>query len=204
MTVGNVVAPLAQSNLKLDARLLRRSRTSATCCGRPGRGVWAARRLGALLSRSTLHLHDRRRLRGHRRSASARRGGRGRRLRRARAALASGAGGGARPLPALAGRHSPLAGFVGKFYVFGAAVRAGISGSRSSACLNSAAAAYYYLRIIVYMYMREPEGDRHHLRVVVRGRPALAIALARNRDPRRDPRLPSSTWPRAAVAPLLR
>ncbi len=27
--------------------------------------------------------------------------------------------------------------------------------------LNAAVAAYYYLRIIVYMYMREPEGLAH-------------------------------------------
>ena len=26
--------------------------------------------------------------------------------------------------------------------------------------LNSAVAAYYYLRIVVYMYMREPEGEK--------------------------------------------
>jgi NADH-quinone oxidoreductase subunit N len=51
----------------------------------------------------------------------------------------------------------PLAGFVGKFYVFGSAVRAGYIWLAVIGVLNSAIAAYYYLRVIVYMYMREPE-----------------------------------------------
>jgi NADH-quinone oxidoreductase subunit N len=51
----------------------------------------------------------------------------------------------------------PTAGFVGKFYLFGAAVRAGYVWLAVIGALNSAAAAYYYLRVIVYMYMREPE-----------------------------------------------
>jgi NADH-quinone oxidoreductase subunit N len=51
----------------------------------------------------------------------------------------------------------PTAGFVGKFALFGAAVRAGYLWLAVIAVLNSAVAAYYYLRLIVYMYMREPE-----------------------------------------------
>ena len=51
----------------------------------------------------------------------------------------------------------PTAGFVGKFYLFGAAVRAGYVWLAVIMVLNSAVAAYYYLRLIVYMYMREPE-----------------------------------------------
>ncbi len=51
----------------------------------------------------------------------------------------------------------PTAGFVGKFYLFGAAVRGGYVGLAVIGVLNSAVAAYYYLRLIVYMYMREPE-----------------------------------------------
>jgi NADH-quinone oxidoreductase subunit N len=53
----------------------------------------------------------------------------------------------------------PTAGFVGKFYLFGAAVRAGYVWLAVIGVLNSAVAAYYYLRLIVYMYMREPEAD---------------------------------------------
>jgi NADH-quinone oxidoreductase subunit N len=52
----------------------------------------------------------------------------------------------------------PLAGFVGKFYLFGAAVRSGYLWLAVVGVLNSAIAAYYYLRVIVYMYMREPDG----------------------------------------------
>src|SRR5439155_878945 len=49
-------------------------------------------------------------------------------------------------------------GFVGKFYLFGAAVRAGYFWLAVIGVLNSALAAYYYLRVVVLMYMREPEG----------------------------------------------
>ena len=52
----------------------------------------------------------------------------------------------------------PTAGFVGKFYLFGAAVRSGYYWLAVIGVLNSAIAAYYYLRVIVSMYMREPEG----------------------------------------------
>jgi NADH-quinone oxidoreductase subunit N len=52
----------------------------------------------------------------------------------------------------------PTAGFVGKFYLFSAAIQRGLVGLAVIAVLNSVVAAYYYLRLIVYMYMREPEG----------------------------------------------
>ena len=48
-------------------------------------------------------------------------------------------------------------GFFGKLYVFQAALDAHLIGLTVIALLNSALAAYYYLRVIVYMYMREPE-----------------------------------------------
>jgi NADH-quinone oxidoreductase subunit N len=51
----------------------------------------------------------------------------------------------------------PLAGFIGKIYLFGAAVRGGYLWLVVIGVLNSAVAAYYYLRVIVYMYMRESE-----------------------------------------------
>jgi len=71
----------------------------------------------------------------------------------------------------------PLAGFVGKFYVFGAAVRGGYIWLAVIAVLNSAIAAYYYLRVIVYMYMREPDGPAASLAPSFAGGLALAIAL---------------------------
>ena len=52
----------------------------------------------------------------------------------------------------------PLAGFWAKAYVIVAAVQAGgwLSVLAVLAMLNAAAAAFYYLRVVVYMYMREP------------------------------------------------
>jgi NADH-quinone oxidoreductase subunit N len=70
----------------------------------------------------------------------------------------------------------PLAGFVGKFYLFGSAVRAGFLWLTVVAVLNSAIAAYYYLRVIVYMYMHEPDGAGARLAPTFAGSLALAIA----------------------------
>ncbi len=50
----------------------------------------------------------------------------------------------------------PLAGFFGKLYVFGAAVQAGLVWLAVIAVINSAIAAYYYLRVTVSMFMAEP------------------------------------------------
>ena len=71
----------------------------------------------------------------------------------------------------------PTAGFVGKFYLFGAAVRAGYIWLAVLGVLNSAVAAYYYLRLIVYMYMREPEGAPTMLAPSFSGGLALVVAL---------------------------
>src|SRR5438034_6082371 len=71
----------------------------------------------------------------------------------------------------------PLAGFVGKFYVFGAAVRAGYLWLTVVAVLNSALAAYYYLRVVVYMSMRQPEGAPVTYAPSLAGALALVVAL---------------------------
>lgn len=47
-------------------------------------------------------------------------------------------------------------GFLAKFYVFTAALKANLVGLVILGVINSAIAAYYYLRVIVYMYMRDP------------------------------------------------
>jgi NADH-quinone oxidoreductase subunit N len=49
----------------------------------------------------------------------------------------------------------PLAGFMGKFYLFSAAVKAEYYWLAVIGVLNSAVAAYYYLRVMMYMYFRE-------------------------------------------------
>jgi NADH-quinone oxidoreductase subunit N len=52
------------------------------------------------------------------------------------------------------------AGFAGKFYLFGAAVGAGYASLAVLGMVMSVVSAYYYLRVVVYMYMREvPEDD---------------------------------------------
>ena len=55
----------------------------------------------------------------------------------------------------------PTAGFFAKAYVILAAVQAGgwLTVLAVIAVLNAAAAAFYYLRVIVYMYMRDPTGE---------------------------------------------
>jgi NADH-quinone oxidoreductase subunit N len=49
----------------------------------------------------------------------------------------------------------PLVGFIGKFYVFTAALQAGLVWLVVIAVLNSVIAAYYYIYVIVAMYMQE-------------------------------------------------
>ncbi|HWZ45712.1 MAG TPA: NADH-quinone oxidoreductase subunit N [Candidatus Saccharimonadales bacterium] len=50
-------------------------------------------------------------------------------------------------------------GFLAKYYVFTAALRANLVWLSVIGLVNSAVAAYYYLRLIVVMYMREPSGE---------------------------------------------
>jgi len=50
----------------------------------------------------------------------------------------------------------PTAGFLGKFYVFGAIIKAGYYWLAVLGILNSVVAVYYYLRVILVMYM-EPK-----------------------------------------------
>ena len=97
----------------------------------------------------------------------------------------------------------PLAGFVGKFYLFGAAVRGGYVWLAVIAVLNSAIAAYYYLRVIVHMYMREPEGEAAGWVPSFAGGLALAIALVGIIVLGVMP-APFADLAVAAVAPLLR
>jgi NADH-quinone oxidoreductase subunit N len=65
-------------------------------------------------------------------------------------------------------------GFFAKFYVFSAALQANLVWLTIIGVLNSAIGAYYYLRLVVLMYMREPREE-----AAVRPIPgALGIALA--------------------------
>lgn len=53
----------------------------------------------------------------------------------------------------------PTAGFVGKFYLLKAALAAGYTGTVIAAVIFSAISAYFYLRVIRYMYMDDPQED---------------------------------------------
>jgi NADH-quinone oxidoreductase subunit N len=68
----------------------------------------------------------------------------------------------------------PLSGFMGKFYVFSAALRQGYTWLVIIAVLNSVIAAYYYISVIVAMYMEEGGADMARLA----RKPALAAAIA--------------------------
>ncbi len=67
----------------------------------------------------------------------------------------------------------PTAGFVGKFYIFSAAVKSGYIGLAIIGVLNSALSVYFYLRVTVMMYMRNPEKEQARLDL----NPAMVIAL---------------------------
>lgn len=68
-------------------------------------------------------------------------------------------------------------GFFAKFYVFSAALRANLTGLVIIGVINSAVAAYYYLRVIVYMYMRDPREGVPATRIPAGLGVSLAISL---------------------------
>jgi NADH-quinone oxidoreductase subunit N len=53
----------------------------------------------------------------------------------------------------------PFVGFIGKYYVFAAAVNAGLVPLAIVGVLASAASVYYYLRVMVYLYFKESHKD---------------------------------------------
>src|SRR6266567_978873 len=67
----------------------------------------------------------------------------------------------------------PAAGFIGKFYLFSGAIQAGYVWLAIIGVLNSAVSVYYYLRIMVFMYMKDPVEEFDWLKVT----PALAVCV---------------------------
>lgn len=53
----------------------------------------------------------------------------------------------------------PMVGFLGKLYIFSAAVDAGLIWLAVVGVLSSVAGTYYYLRVVVYMFMRPAAAD---------------------------------------------
>ncbi len=71
----------------------------------------------------------------------------------------------------------PTAGFIAKFSVFGAAVRAGHWELALIGVLSSVVAAFFYIRVMVLMYMQEPADDLEPDRSILL-RVAIAIPAA--------------------------
>jgi NADH-quinone oxidoreductase subunit N len=69
------------------------------------------------------------------------------------------------------------AGFIGKFYVFGGVVRAGLWWLAVIGVLLSAVSAYYYLRVIIYMFFKEPEED-FTIKQPISGGMAVCLAVS--------------------------
>jgi NADH-quinone oxidoreductase subunit N len=67
----------------------------------------------------------------------------------------------------------PTAGFVGKLYLFGAAVQSGHVLLAIIGVLNSAVSVFYYLRLMVLMYMREEQETLPAIRIPL----SLALCL---------------------------
>jgi NADH-quinone oxidoreductase subunit N len=70
------------------------------------------------------------------------------------------------------------AGFVGKFYLFNAAVSSGWVGLALVGVIMSVVSAYYYLRVVVAMYMRDPVGEDPWAPIAPAARLALGISVA--------------------------
>jgi len=70
------------------------------------------------------------------------------------------------------------AGFVGKFYLFNAAVSSGWVWLALVGVVMSVVSAYYYLRVVVAMYMRDPVGEDTWAPVSLASRLALGISVA--------------------------
>jgi len=60
----------------------------------------------------------------------------------------------------------PMAGFLGKLYVFGSAVRADLTWLAIAGMINSVISAYYYLRVVARMAMSEPAEEIEPLRCI--------------------------------------
>ena len=77
------------------------------------------------------------------------------------------------------GGFPPLAGFIGKWFIFTAAIQSGYYGLAIIGVLTSVISVFFYLRIVVMMYMTEPEPGRAPLSVPLVPRMAgLALGLA--------------------------
>jgi NADH-quinone oxidoreductase subunit N len=75
------------------------------------------------------------------------------------------------------GGFPPTAGFIGKWYIFSAAVSAGYFGLAIIGVLTSVISVFFYLRVVVMMYMAEREGGVALDPVSTAGMAALTVAI---------------------------
>jgi NADH-quinone oxidoreductase subunit N len=71
----------------------------------------------------------------------------------------------------------PTGGFMGKFYIFSAAVKEGYIGLAIIGVINSVVSVYYYLRVTVAMYMQDPSATREKETPALVFTPALVLAI---------------------------
>ncbi|MSO45715.1 MAG: NADH-quinone oxidoreductase subunit N [Acidobacteria bacterium] len=71
----------------------------------------------------------------------------------------------------------PTAGFIGKWYIFSAAVSSGYYGLAIIGVLTSVVSVFFYLRVVVMMYMIERDGTSVPARVSGIGMAALVLAV---------------------------
>src|SRR4051812_1554345 len=71
----------------------------------------------------------------------------------------------------------PTAGFVGKWYIFSAAVSAGYYWLAIIGMLTSVVSVFFYLRVVVMMYMADRQGAAVPARITGLGLAALAVAI---------------------------
>jgi NADH-quinone oxidoreductase subunit N len=72
----------------------------------------------------------------------------------------------------------PTAGFIGKFFVFGAAIQQQLFVLAGVAAVNSVIAAFYYLNVVRYMFFVPPEEGAAHIRVAPALQGALVVSSA--------------------------
>jgi NADH-quinone oxidoreductase subunit N len=72
----------------------------------------------------------------------------------------------------------PTVGFFAKLYILLATVDSGLVWLAIAIALNAALAAFYYLRVVVYMYMRDPEAEPAEVERSGVGRLALFLSVA--------------------------
>jgi NADH-quinone oxidoreductase subunit N len=72
----------------------------------------------------------------------------------------------------------PTAGFIGKWYIFSAAVSAGYYGLAIIGVLTSVISVFFYLRVVVMMYMQERVTEPLRIHVNAVSMTALTVAIA--------------------------